>query len=181
MSDEQRIDRVVKLAQVVWPEWRLRVHVNGAGYAAVVTSCGIVLLSVKHSRALEALEGALLVLVRQTSLRTPEPEPSDIEGLLQRAVDLWGEEAQMRMVQEECAELIATVNRHQRERCSNEDVAEEVADVLIMVEQARRIVGAAAVDAAKERKLQRLARRLTDGEQRRLAGWHEAFDRGERL
>jgi NTP pyrophosphatase (non-canonical NTP hydrolase) len=105
----------------------------------------------------------------------------DRDALLQRAVDLWGVDAQMRMLQEECAELIAAVNRFSRERCGAEDVAEEVADVLIMAEQARRIVGAADVDAAMERKLNRLARRLSEGEERRAQGITEAFDRGERL
>ena len=76
------------------------------------------------------------------------------------AVKQWGQVAQMRMLQEECGELIAAVNQYDRGRITAEHLAEEVADVLIMCEQARVILGADRVDEAKRRKLERLADRL---------------------
>ncbi len=86
------------------------------------------------------------------------------DDLLQQALDRWGASKQMRLLQEECAELTAMVNRFERGRASGLQVAEEVADVLIMCAQARRILGAEVVDKAVARKMARLAERLMRGE-----------------
>ena len=84
--------------------------------------------------------------------------------LLGRAVQQWGAAAQWRMVQEECGELVAAVNRFDRRRCSAEALAEEVADVLIMSAQARMMLGERLVDIAVENKLERLYLRLSKSE-----------------
>ena len=84
------------------------------------------------------------------------------EALYVRAMVAFGVPSQMRMVQEECAELIASINRLDRERCPVQDVINEVADVTIMLEQARLILGPELVDRAVQDKLARLERLLAE-------------------
>lgn len=72
----------------------------------------------------------------------------------------WGKDSQMRMVQEECAELIAAINRRDRGRGTHAEVVDEIADVLIMAEQARLLAGPGQVDRAVAEKIERLAGRL---------------------
>ena len=58
------------------------------------------------------------------------------EPTLQEAIDRWGLAAQLGMLQEECAEVIVTVSHLFRSRPgSQEHLGEELADVLIMVQQ----------------------------------------------
>lgn len=75
------------------------------------------------------------------------------------ALEKWAAAPQWRMLQEECAELIAAINQYDRGRVTEDRVAEEVADVLIMVAQARVLLGDR-VDAWLRAKLERLERRL---------------------
>lgn len=59
-----------------------------------------------------------------------------IDDLFDKCLDTWGEEKQLRMVQEECAELILAVSHHLRGRPNSIDnVKEELADVWLMVSQ----------------------------------------------
>lgn len=76
------------------------------------------------------------------------------------AIARWGASSQLRMLQEECGELIAAVNHADRGRIGRTELADEIADVTIMVRQARLIVGSVAVDKKIEQKLKRLAGRL---------------------
>lgn len=68
----------------------------------------------------------------------------------------------MRLLQEECAELIAAVNQFDRGRCSIEKVAEEVADVGLMIVAARGICGEALVEGLVIKKLERLEQRIKE-------------------
>ena len=81
-------------------------------------------------------------------------------AIYQEAIARWGAESQLRMAQEECGELIAAINRFDRQRCGPEAVAEEIADVLITCEQAALLVGEGLVAKAKAAKLERLKARL---------------------
>lgn len=77
------------------------------------------------------------------------------------AVSLLGEEALLRMSIEECSELTAKICRFLRrqyrpELISKADLAEKVADVQIMMDQLREIVGPESVSKWKEYKLDRL-------------------------
>ena len=60
--------------------------------------------------------------------------------LYKKAIDLWGWELQISMLQEECAEVIVAVNKLFRKGTEYESVldnlAEEIADVKIMIAQA---------------------------------------------
>jgi hypothetical protein len=95
-----------------------------------------------------------------------EPEKSRLEGaplrrLYERAVEQWGEDAQIDMVIEEVSELVTEIVRHRRGRGRRALVAEEIADVRIMLEQLEIIYDCAAEAADWRRtKLERLERRL---------------------
>lgn len=87
-------------------------------------------------------------------------------ALYQRAINRWGNASQLRMLlQEECGELVAAVNQHDRGRLSDAMVAGEVADVLIMAAQARLILGEELVDRIMRMKLRRLEQRLNAAEE----------------
>ncbi len=81
---------------------------------------------------------------------------SEQEGLCTRATQVYGPEKQWGMVQEECSELAAAINRRKRGRITDDQLADEVADVIVVAEQARQLVGAHRVDRIVEAKLQRL-------------------------
>ena len=88
-------------------------------------------------------------------------DPETRYALYQRAIKTYGQDAQWRQVQEECAELIAAVNRYRRGRIPAEELAGEIADVRIMFEQALFLLGdPALVESAYVEKLQRLKDRL---------------------
>ena len=80
-----------------------------------------------------------------------------ISDLSRWAIDTWGEEAQVNMAVEECAELICAIAQDSRGR-DNIDVAGEIADVIIMMEQLRLIYDG--VDEALALKRNRLEEKL---------------------
>jgi hypothetical protein len=78
------------------------------------------------------------------------------------ALEFFGHEPQLRMVQEEAAELITAVSHFVRATAgANYELAGEIADVEIMLEQARLLVGSDLVDRIKNEKLIRLSRMIT--------------------
>jgi len=82
-----------------------------------------------------------------------------------RAVRQWGRAAQWLMVWEETAELGVAVAQMLRGReVTTEQIAEEIADVLIMMGQATHMVGIESVRTAYTRKLSRLQSRLDKSE-----------------
>ena len=85
--------------------------------------------------------------------------------LYDRAIQAWGLDAQLGMLQEESAEVIVAVSKVMREPCSEtlDALAEELADAEIMIGQIRRHIGDEAVDKHKARKLERLEMRLNRG------------------
>lgn len=80
--------------------------------------------------------------------------------LYKEAVNKWGEEAQVKMLYEECGELIAAVAQFSRGRTSHHDVMTELADVSIMVEQLATLMNYEDFEKEKDRKLNRLKERL---------------------
>jgi len=87
--------------------------------------------------------------------------PSGV-AVYRAAVEKWGVYDQIDMAIEECAELIVALKHCKRGRCGGVEVAEEIADVEIMLEQLRVVFGDAAVDTVKQRKIERL-RELVEG------------------
>lgn len=85
----------------------------------------------------------------------------DRGDLYRRCLVAWGPDAQLEMVVEECAELIVAMQHLMRGRKSGvRSVVEELADVTIVVEQARAIIGAGVVDRVIGEKLARLRARV---------------------
>lgn len=83
-------------------------------------------------------------------------------NLYRRAIAAWGTAAQMDMLYEEVGELLTAIGHLKRGRASVEDVAGEIADVRIMLEQLTVILDCAAVvDARMDAKLIRLEDRVT--------------------
>ena len=76
--------------------------------------------------------------------------------LYKEAVDKWGEESQINMLNEECGELIAAVAQFRRGRTSHHDVMTELADVFIMVEQITSMMGYDNFEKELDRKLLKL-------------------------
>lgn len=86
-------------------------------------------------------------------------------ALLEHAIRLYGEPAQMDMAVEEIAELTKAICKVKRASCAAEAAAalenavEEMADVQIMLDQLRIIFGRSTAEA-EEYKLERLKKRL---------------------
>ncbi len=77
------------------------------------------------------------------------------------AVQKYGTDAQLCQIQEEAAELIAAISHFRRGRSdSRAKLLEELADMEIMLEQARVIFGDDAVTTAATPKIERLCDRL---------------------
>jgi NTP pyrophosphatase (non-canonical NTP hydrolase) len=77
-------------------------------------------------------------------------------ALYQATLQKWGKEAQYDQAVEECAELIATLKHLRRGRVDEDAVAEELADVYLMIGQLVYMIGEERVAAAVERKIGRL-------------------------
>lgn len=77
-------------------------------------------------------------------------------NIYEHAVKEWGVVSQMLKAIQECSELINSITRLIEGRDDKNDVASEVADVEIMCEQLRIMVGADKVDREKKLKLERL-------------------------
>lgn len=82
------------------------------------------------------------------------------EDVLLWAINTYGVEHQYWKSVEELGELIVEIARRQDKRTTNEKIREELADVMIMSEQLRIIVGAKGTDNWIKEKLKRLFLRL---------------------
>lgn len=81
--------------------------------------------------------------------------------LYKAAIDAWGVDAQQWIVVEELGELQTALSQMRRGRIGPEDVADEIADATIMLEQLQLMLGVEKLtQQCVERKLQRLQRRL---------------------
>lgn len=84
--------------------------------------------------------------------------------VLQRALDIYGSRAQVVMVFEEMSELQKELCKYLRGRGSFEHIAEEIADVEIMIEQMKLLFFCAGdVRDWRRRKVERLKERLDNG------------------
>lgn len=81
--------------------------------------------------------------------------------LYKAAIEAWGVDAQQWIVVEELGELQTALSQMRRGRIGPEDVADEIADATIMLEQLQLMLGVEKLtQQCVERKLQRLQRRL---------------------
>ena len=79
-----------------------------------------------------------------------------------RAVEHYGKEVQIDKAIEECAEFIACAQQFREGRKTREDLAGEVADVRVMMEQMDIIIGDGLVPYAEAMKVARLDRRMRE-------------------
>lgn len=81
--------------------------------------------------------------------------------ILNKAIEVYGEDSQLNVAIEEMAELQKEICKRKRGIGSNLNLAEEIADVEIMLSQLKIITGnAKMVEVYKQRKIERLAKRL---------------------
>ena len=78
-----------------------------------------------------------------------------------KAVDIYGTDAQTWMAVEEMSELSNAIAKHRRNRVTNKDVCEEIADVFIMLIQLSYIYGVEDVDAFVDQKMDKLKKKLS--------------------
>jgi len=85
--------------------------------------------------------------------------------IYRKALDKWGIDAQMNIAAEECAEFIKEVLKLGRvvNGSTKSDVIDEIADVIIMMDQMKIVFGTLPVEKAKKAKLERLER-MIDGD-----------------
>ena len=81
-----------------------------------------------------------------------------------QALNKWGVESQIKMLFEEMAELQNAICKYSRKRNNMYDVATEIADVQIMAEQMSILFGKELVNSEKERKFERLKKRLSSAD-----------------
>lgn len=82
-------------------------------------------------------------------------------SVLKLAITAFGDEAQENVATEECAELIQAISHKHRKRINN--IAEEIADVEIMIEQLKMINNCREeVEKIKSSKINRLWERLKE-------------------
>lgn len=85
----------------------------------------------------------------------------DNRAVFQTALETWGPEAQTVMVFEEMSELQKELCKHERGKNNAEEIAEEIADVQIMLEQMIILHNCGeAVEEYKRSKIERLKIRL---------------------
>ena len=76
--------------------------------------------------------------------------------LYQKAIDVWGIEAQRNMAFEELGELNTALARDRRGRVTKEEIITELADVTIMCEQLAFFLGYEDYEKEMDNKLERL-------------------------
>jgi NTP pyrophosphatase (non-canonical NTP hydrolase) len=86
---------------------------------------------------------------------------------LRAAIDKWGVDAQVEMVEEECIELALAIHKLRRKRGDfvekTNAVIDEIADAIIMLEQAKLIFDIDAINARICFKMDRLKSRIEEG------------------
>ena len=84
---------------------------------------------------------------------------------LQMAIDKYGTQKQSMVAMEECAELIQAISKMQRKGSLN-NLIEEMADVLIMIEQLKMMfcIKNSVVEKVVDAKIERLSTNMSKGE-----------------
>lgn len=77
-------------------------------------------------------------------------------GTCMHAVQYFGNTSRKQLAQEECAELIQALSKDMRGKKHN--VEEEIADVLIMIEQLTHIYDNDKIEKCREKKIDRLCK-----------------------
>ncbi|GAU08122.1 hypothetical protein [Desulfoplanes formicivorans] len=89
-------------------------------------------------------------------------EKQKMDSIYKEALCTWGVEAQLAMVAEEATELATAALHVLRNRPALEQLAEEAADMEIMLSQLRLMIGGKRIDGKKAIKLERLRKTLNE-------------------
>ena len=86
------------------------------------------------------------------------------KSIIAKSIKHYGEEIQSTVCMEECAELIQEVSKAKRGKPDKNNMAEEIADVLICIEILKQIydIPDYSIENWIERKQERMARRMED-------------------
>lgn len=86
------------------------------------------------------------------------------KSIIAKSIKHYGEEIQSTVCMEECAELIQAVSKAKRGKPDKNNMAEEIADVLICIEILKQIydIPDYSIENWIERKQERMARRMED-------------------
>lgn len=87
-------------------------------------------------------------------------ELKEINEITAKAIETYGQDPQIWMTIEEMSELGNALAKYRRNRVTESDICEEIADVLIMCIQMSKIFGEDRVKQMFEDKLKRLKERL---------------------
>lgn len=87
-------------------------------------------------------------------------ELKEINEIINKAIEIYGQDPQIWMTIEEMSELGNALAKYRRNRVTKSDICEEIADVLIMCIQMSKIFGEERVKQMFEDKLIRLKERL---------------------
>jgi len=129
-------------------------------------SCGSFDIIVIEGRDSDVIMSECLACGYDALAEVPAPEPVEVRDVSTReifieAVRRWGKDAQIGMVHEEIGELLQAINKYKRGKVGLIEIAEEIADVEIMVEQLKGIYDLHdIVKTEKLYKLERIARKL---------------------
>lgn len=85
------------------------------------------------------------------------------DNTLKTAMEKFTRESQYGMVNEECGELLAALNQFKRGRIPAIHVAEEIADVILMMAQLSKIIGEQEVQNWLDMKVARFVQRVKEG------------------
>jgi NTP pyrophosphatase (non-canonical NTP hydrolase) len=85
------------------------------------------------------------------------------KDLFKQCYDLWGENSQLNQTIEECSELIKAITKWNRGIGTKEQMAEEVADVELMCQELRFILGDKLVNKYRRAKIKHVKELLDEG------------------
>jgi NTP pyrophosphatase (non-canonical NTP hydrolase) len=80
-------------------------------------------------------EDFIRICSEDEDMKRCECADEDLKDPFKEIADHYGLESQLDMLQEECAELIQAVSKYRRAKCTDDHLAEEIADVHIMTVQ----------------------------------------------
>ena len=83
--------------------------------------------------------------------------------LYRKVLETWGVPNQVMMVMEETGEMLNALGKRHRNRATPMEIITELADVVILMEQMAVLYGWETYKAEKERKLERLKKKLEEG------------------
>lgn len=113
---------------------------------------------------MEQMQNVLKALLKDIGDTAEEREEMNNRDVYINAINAYGTEEQVRMIYEEMCELSVALSKYHRDPCMKtvRDVQEEIANVQIMLEQAKEMFGRAWVECIIQEKTERLRKRVEE-------------------